>query len=88
MKAQIYIPDDIYAIERMLEEGHWDRHTYNRLAYKRRVLMRKRFGPLTTRQQLFGFRRGRVTREQESEIRLRSAVENLLDEARRYGYNI
>lgn len=88
MREQICIPDSLDGVERMLEEGHWDRCTYNRLAYKRRVLMHKRFGSLTVRQQLFGFRRGRITREQENEIRLRSEIKNLLDEARRYGYNI
>lgn len=75
----IVIPNDLYAIERMMEEGHWDRRTYTRLTRKKAWLLNKEFGKRTARQQCVGFRRGRLSNEDDKRVHMREAVNNLFD---------
>jgi hypothetical protein len=78
-EGYIVIPDKVHEIEAMMEQGHWDRKTYNRMIMKKHRLLRKEFGPKTARQETLGYIRGRLPNDQADKIKVKQIAKDLIN---------
>jgi hypothetical protein len=78
-EGYIVIPDKVYEIEAMMEQGHWDRKTYNRMIMKKHRLLRKEFGPKTARQETLGYIRGRLPNDLAARIKVKQIAKDLIN---------
>lgn len=71
----VVIPEDLDVIDRMQEQGGWDKQTYARMMYMKRKIKHRRWGQKTARQQIFGYRRGRLDRDDQECVKFREVLD-------------